>query len=131
MARIPEAVIDTLKRGIPVENHAAADLGVVFTGQGENRIGRCPLPGHNDETPSFVVTPATNLWHCFGKCNVGGSIIDLVKITKGVGFRRAVEMLREQYPFLAAASPLAATAAAKQAVRINLSADLQTLLNDT
>jgi len=45
-------------------------------------------------TPSLVISPKTNLWHCLGACNVGGSNIDWVMKTKGVSFRHAVELLR-------------------------------------
>ncbi|MBM3958095.1 MAG: hypothetical protein FJ313_08605, partial [Gemmatimonadetes bacterium] len=40
---------------------------------------RCPLPEHEDRSPSCVVTlagPTAALWHCKA-CNVGGSVIDL------------------------------------------------------
>jgi DNA primase len=40
------------------------------------------------------VTPAKNLWHCFG-CGVGGGPIDWVIKRQGVSFRHAVELLRE------------------------------------
>ena len=36
-------------------------------------------------------SPRTNLWHCLGACNVGGSTIDWVMKTKGVSLRHAVE----------------------------------------
>ena len=54
------------------------------------------------QEPSLVVSPKTNLWHCLGKCNVGGSTIDWVMKTKGVSFRHAVELLRADHPSLAA-----------------------------
>jgi DNA primase len=41
-----------------------------------------------------VVTPAKNLWHCFG-CQQGGSVIDWVMRVEGVSFRHAVELLRD------------------------------------
>ena len=38
----------------------------------------CRCPWHEgDDTPSCVITPKTNLWHCFG-CNAGGTVIDWV-----------------------------------------------------
>jgi DNA primase catalytic core len=54
-------------------------------------LGRCPF--HEDATASLVVTPAKNLWHCFG-CGVGGGPIDWVMKRQGVSFRHAVELLR-------------------------------------
>lgn len=55
---------------------------------------RCPF--HADKTPSLVVSPKTNLWHCLGACQVGGSVIDWVMRLEGVSFRRAVEMLKRE-----------------------------------
>ena len=40
------------------------------------------------------MSPKTNLWHCLGKCNEGGSTIGWVIKTKGVSFRHAVELLK-------------------------------------
>lgn len=49
------------------------------------------------------MSPAKNLWHCFG-CGVGGGPIDWVIRKNGVSFRHAVELLREGLPSLAASS---------------------------
>jgi DNA primase len=49
---------------------------------------------HADATASLVVSPAKNLWHCFG-CQCGGGPIDWVMKFKGVSFRHAVELLKE------------------------------------
>lgn len=35
----------------------------------------CPLPDHDDGTPSFTVYPKTQSWYCHG-CHRGGSIVD-------------------------------------------------------
>ena len=40
------------------------------------------------------MTPAKNLWHCFG-CQCGGGPIDWVMKLKGVSFRHAVELLKD------------------------------------
>ena len=59
---------------------------------GKDRLGRCPF--HADDQPSLTITPAKNLWHCFG-CGAGGGPIDWVMKLQGVSFRHAVEILRE------------------------------------
>ncbi len=64
----------------------------------KDRIGTCPF--HEDGEPSLVVTPAKNLWHCFG-CQIGGGPIDWVMKLRGVSFRHAVELLKAD-PALAA-----------------------------
>ena len=75
-------------------------FGIDLKRQGAELVGRCPF--HDDHTPSLVVSPKTNLWHCMGACNIGGSTIDWVMKTRGVSFRHAVELLRADHPSLAA-----------------------------
>ena len=101
MARIPAGVIERLKGEIAVERLAQA-RGVVFERRGADLHGRCPF--HEDKTPSLVVTPSKNLWHCLGACQAGGTVIDWVMKAEGVSFRHAVELLLNDSPPLAAAS---------------------------
>ena len=63
-------------RGIELRKHGSADL-----------VGKCPF--HDEDEPSFVVTPGKNLFHCLG-CDAGGSVIDLVMKLDGLTFREAV-----------------------------------------
>jgi DNA primase len=44
---------------------------------GDRWVARCPLPGHEDRTPSFTVYTGTNSWFCFGACLRGGDVVDL------------------------------------------------------
>ena len=46
-----------------------------------NGMMRCPLPDHDDRTPSFQVL--SSHWRCFG-CNRGGSVIDFAAALYGV-----------------------------------------------
>jgi DNA primase len=93
MARIPESEIERLKLSVSLERLVESS-GVELKRHGKDRIGRCPF--HDDRTPSLVVSPKTNLWHCLGACQAGGSVIDWVMRVEGVSFREAVERLREQ-----------------------------------
>jgi len=102
MARIPEGVIERLKAEVSVERLAEA-RGVVLTKHGADLMGRCPF--HEDRTPSLVVTPSKNLWHCLGACQTGGTAIDWVMKAEGVSFRHAVELLQNDYLPLAAERP--------------------------
>jgi DNA primase len=90
MARIPEAEIERLKEAVPVARLVEAS-GIELKKGGKDLLGRCPF--HEDATASLVVTPAKNLWHCFG-CGVGGGPIDWVMKRQGVSFRHAVELLK-------------------------------------
>ena len=74
-----------------------------LTRHGADLLGKCPF--HDDRTPSLVITPAKNLWHCLGACNAGGDVIEWVMRAEGVSFRHAVELLRSDH-LPSAASPI-------------------------
>ena len=91
MARIPESEIVLLKNEVSVQRLVEAS-SIALKKTGRDYTGCCPF--HEDATASLVVTPAKNLWHCFG-CGVGGGPIDWVMKKNGVSFRHAVELLRD------------------------------------
>jgi len=98
MARIPESELERLKAEVSVQRLVEAK-GVALVRHGGDLHGRCPF--HDDRTPSLVVSPAKNLWHCLGACATGGSAIDWVMKAEGVSFRHAVELLRNDAPLSA------------------------------
>jgi DNA primase len=75
MARIPDEEIEGLKEEVALERLVEA-AGVELARQGKDLVGHCPF--HDDRTPSLVVSPQKNLWHCLGACQTGGSVIDWV-----------------------------------------------------
>ena len=102
MARIPEHEVERLRKEISVQRLAEA-RGIKLMRHGADLVGLCPF--HDDKTPSLVITPAKNLWHCLGACSAGGTAIDWVMKAEGVSFRHAVELLREDHLPLSA-SPI-------------------------
>jgi DNA primase len=92
MARIPDADIQRLKDEVSVQR-LIESAGVELKKTGKDWAGKCPF--HADDTASLVITPAKNLWHCFG-CQIGGGVVDWVMKLKGVSFRHAVELLKDE-----------------------------------
>jgi CHC2 zinc finger len=72
--------IDAAKEAVPV-----IDLADRLCGPGGLRrvgkewVGRCPLPDHEDRSPSFTVNPEKNVWFCHG-CLRGGDVVELARL---------------------------------------------------
>jgi CHC2 zinc finger len=62
MARIPDGELERLKQQVSLVRIIEAQ-GHKLVSQGKNLACRCPWH-EGDDTPSCIVTPATNLWHC-------------------------------------------------------------------
>jgi DNA primase catalytic core len=126
MARIPENEIERLKSEVSVQRLIEA-AGIELKKTGKDLTGKCPF--HEDDTASLVVTPAKNLWHCFG-CGAAGGPIDWVIKKNGVSFRHAVELLRDGVSSLAAGSgAVKRTTVRALDAPVALDADEQALLN--
>jgi hypothetical protein len=69
-------------------------------GEFERRRGNdvwccCPLPGHDEDTPSFHFDDQQGLWHCFG-CKRGGDLFELARhLWDEPEFWRVAERLRD------------------------------------
>jgi DNA primase len=94
MPRISDEELARLKTEVPlVRLVEAKGIALVKHGAAGDLVGRCPF--HEDRTPSFVVSPAKNLWRCHGACQAGGSVVDFVMRVESVSFRHAVDLLRQ------------------------------------
>lgn len=60
---------------------------------GRNFKGLCPF--HGEKTPSFIVSPDRQTFHCFG-CGKGGSIFDFIMLLDHLDFPEALETLADR-----------------------------------
>ncbi|MGB0357024.1 MAG: DNA primase, partial [Cytophagales bacterium] len=56
----------------------------------------CPLPTHQEETPSFTVRPSMGLFKCFG-CGEGGDAISFLQKMRGISYLEAMQYLANKY----------------------------------
>lgn len=63
---------------------------------GSNFKALCPF--HSEKTPSFVVSPAKQIYHCFG-CHASGDAIKFVMEIEKLSYKEAIEKLASLYNF--------------------------------
>jgi len=57
---------------------------------GANFQALCPF--HREKTPSFVISPDKQIWHCFG-CGKGGDVLSFVQEIEGLSFPDTLRLL--------------------------------------
>lgn len=62
--------------------------------RGANMIACCPF--HNEKTPSFYVSPAKQIYKCFG-CGKSGDSVRFVMDIEGIGYPEALRHLAKKY----------------------------------
>jgi DNA primase len=92
MARIPDEDIARVREASPIDAVVGDYVQLRSAGGGELK-GLCPF--HEEKSPSFHVTPARGLYHCFG-CGVGGDTIDFVMRIEHLSFAEVVERLAQR-----------------------------------
>lgn len=70
--------------------------GVQAKRRGQKAWCRCPLPGHQENTPSCSFNIETGVFYCFG-CHAGGSSIDFVAKLLGITPKEAAVRICTDY----------------------------------
>lgn len=128
MPRIPAHELEQLKRDVSLLMLAESQ-GHKLKKQGKDYVMLCPF--HAEKTPSMVISPAKNLYHCFG-CGAAGSVIDWQMKTGSQSLPQAIKALRGESASTSTPSSLAAITSSSAPVRQTLSDlddDGQALLN--
>ena len=86
MAMIPEDKINEIRNGVNLVHYISQFVQLKKAGQ--NFKGLCPF--HTEKTPSFVVSPAKQIYHCFG-CGKGGNVLTFIKEYEKLPFLEAVK----------------------------------------
>ncbi|MCX5971155.1 MAG: DNA primase [Coprothermobacterota bacterium] len=60
---------------------------------GKNYVGLCPF--HQENTPSFTVSPENNIFYCFG-CQAGGDALTFLMKVESITFPESVALLAEK-----------------------------------
>lgn len=85
---IPRSFIDELLARADIVE--VIDSRVTLKKAGANYTACCPF--HSEKTPSFVVSPAKQIYHCFG-CGAGGNTISFIMEHDRLEFVEAIESL--------------------------------------
>ena len=91
---IKKESIENLKNHLDVVDVVSQFLELKKSGA--NFKACCPF--HGETTPSFVVSPAKQIYHCFG-CGVGGDSIKFVMEYEKLSYPETIEKLASMYNF--------------------------------
>lgn len=87
--------LEAVKEGVPLADYAVTLTGLERMEGSGAYLGRCPLPDHEDRTPSFYVYDDGHA-HCYG-CGFHGDVLDLYQEVEGCELGFAVAGLSVRF----------------------------------
>ena len=88
---VPSETLQRIRDRIDLVDLISSYVGLTKAGQ--NFKGLCPF--HSEKSPSFSVSPARQMFYCFG-CSVGGDAFTFLMKQEGLDFMEAVRELSER-----------------------------------
>ncbi len=88
---MPDNNVETVKERTDIV--ALVGEQVRLTRTGANFKGLCPF--HGEKTPSFIVSPTRQMYHCFG-CSESGDVFSWLMKREGMTFPEALQVLAQR-----------------------------------
>lgn len=87
-----DQVIEEIKQRLDLVEYIGRAVDLKRAGR--NYKACCPF--HVEKTPSFIVFPHTQTWHCFGSCGEGGDLFSFLQKREGLAFGEALQQLARE-----------------------------------
>ena len=85
-------VVDEVKSRLDIVEIISSYVTLARSGQRY----KAPCPFHQEKTPSFMVYPDRQSWHCYGACASGGDVFSFVMRAENLDFGETLKRLSQQ-----------------------------------